>query len=283
MEILNRMNFNGINSVWWPAFHVPLFHFQKRRCWQNHSNSFQKSGNTYYEILVLIYLIPGTKDCNTTKRSHPVSGLSSPPALTFLPAAFTSLTTDLLHVCFGLPTLLFLSIMFCRMIQSIIIRKIVGDNMHPCFTLVFIVNESVYLPMWVTCWIFVLLLNDSDELRKNPIAMHHLPNDISVHAVKSLLKVYKGWIQWGLPFDGLLYDDAEGGDVISGWTSLNGILLFLVWVSYPWHLSAYLASLCTWPCIWIIVVWSLAHSLAVFAKLTFLPVCRQLFLFPYLL
>ena len=59
----------------------------------------------------------------------------------------------------------------------------------------------------LACGIFIQLLDDVDEWW-DTVVMHQLPYDFSVHTVEGFLKVDKGHVEGGLPFDRLFNGDA---------------------------------------------------------------------------
>ena len=62
--------------------------------------------------------------------------------------------------------------------------------------------------------VVVQLLYDGNELGGEAIVLHEPPDDVSIHTVECLLEVNEYRVQWGLPFQRLLDDNSQGGDVI---------------------------------------------------------------------
>ena len=79
----------------------------------------------------------------------------------------------------------------------------------------------------LTGGVFLELLDDGNKLRSEAVVVHQSPNDISVHAVKCLLKVNEDCMQRGLPLQRLLYDDAHGSNVVSARAILSEAYLLV--------------------------------------------------------
>jgi len=75
--------------------------------------------------------------------------------------------------------------------------------------------------------VVVQLLYDGNELGGEAVVLHEPPDDASIHSVKCLLEVDEYWVQWGLPFQGLLDDNSQHGDVVCAGSVLAKTYLLL--------------------------------------------------------
>ncbi|AWP00720.1 putative FCH domain only protein 2 isoform 2, partial [Scophthalmus maximus] len=98
---------------------------------------------------------------------------------------------------------------------------ILGSESHKCRSRVQRSNGTALLfEKTVTSGLPVCVLHDVYIFRRDTIVSHELPQQYVVYAVKCLFKVNEIDIDRGVPFYGLLEDDPEGGNLVTGRSSV---------------------------------------------------------------
>ena len=89
--------------------------------------------------------------------------------------------------------------------------KSIADIVQPCPMPVF---TSKLVSLLSTLHVVVEAFDDVDNLLWYTIGPKGAPQTFPVHAVKSLLKVYKVDVELSLPLSALLYDVTQGEDLV---------------------------------------------------------------------
>ena len=89
--------------------------------------------------------------------------------------------------------------------------KSIADIVQPCPMPVF---TSKLVSLLSTLHVVVETFDDVDNLLWYTIGPKGAPQTFPVHAVKSLLKVYKVDVELSLPLSALLYDVTQGEDLV---------------------------------------------------------------------
>ena len=89
--------------------------------------------------------------------------------------------------------------------------KSIADIVQPCPMPVF---TSKLVSLLSTLHVVVEAFDDVDNLLWYTIGPKGAPQTFPVHAVKSLLKVYKVDVELSLPLNALLYDVTQGEDLV---------------------------------------------------------------------
>ena len=89
--------------------------------------------------------------------------------------------------------------------------KSIADIVQPCPMPVF---TSKLVSLLSTLHVVVEAFDDVDNLLWYTIGPKGAPKTFPVHAVKSLLKVYKVDVELSLPLSALLYDVTQGEDLV---------------------------------------------------------------------
>ena len=92
-----------------------------------------------------------------------------------------------------------------------VMLKSIADIVQPCPMPVF---TSKLVSLLSTLHVVVEAFDDVDNLLWYTIGPKGAPQTFPVHAVKSLLKVYKVDMELSLPLSALLYDVTQGEDLV---------------------------------------------------------------------
>ena len=92
-----------------------------------------------------------------------------------------------------------------------VMLKSIADIVQPCPMPVF---TSKLVSLLSTLHVVVEAFDDVDNLLWYTIGPKGAPQTFPVHAVKSLLKVYKVDVELSLPLSALLYDVTQGEDLV---------------------------------------------------------------------
>ena len=97
--------------------------------------------------------------------------------------------------------------------QLMVMLKSIADIVQPCLRPVFTSNLVLLL-----CTLYVNFaveaFDDVDNLLWYTVSLKDVPQTFLVHAVKSLLIIYKVDVELFLPLCALLYDVAQGEDLV---------------------------------------------------------------------